>query len=123
MVEECRYRERGAGQMRKRNRRAEARVELMTGSTGNIEAVARAACAKSLGHDGKSKQQLATDVEMYWHVVAAYLEAGAVDETGRETRDLNWDEKQDLIDDWVRRHPESAAAWRKARFGSPQPRT
>ena len=123
MVEECLYRERGAGQMREPDRGAEAKVELMTGQTSNIEAVARATCAKTLGHDGKSEQKLASDVEMYWHVVAAYLEAGAIDESGKETRDLNWDEKQDLIDDWVRRHPKSAAVWRTARFGSPLPRT
>ena len=98
-------------------------VELMTGPTNNIEAVARAVCAKSLGHDGKSEERLATDVEMYWHVVAAYLEAGAMDETGQEIGDLSWDEKLDITGDWLRRHPESAAAWRKARFGSPLPRT
>ena len=95
----------------------------MAGSTDNIEVVACAVCAKSLGHDGKSEQQLSTDVEMYWHVVAAYLEAGVMDESGRETGDLSWDEKQDITGDWVRRHPESAAAWRMARFGSRHPRT
>ena len=67
----------------------------MTGPTDNIEVVARAVCAKSLAHDGQSDEQLATDVEMYWHVVASYLEAGAMDETGREIGDLSWDEKAD----------------------------
>ena len=48
----------------------------MAGSTENIEAVTRAVFAKSLAHDGKSDEQLAADVEIYWHVVASYLEAG-----------------------------------------------
>ncbi len=95
----------------------------MAGSTDNIEAVARAVCAKSLAHDGKSDEQLATDVEMYWHVVASYLEAGVMDEAGREIGNLSWDEKLDVTADWLRRHPETAAAWRKARYGSPLPRT
>ena len=95
----------------------------MTGPTDNIEAVARAVCAKSLAHDGQRNDQLTRDVEMYWHVVASYLEAGVMDETGREIGDLSWDEKADITVDWVRRHPESAAAWRNARCEPPLPRT
>ena len=73
--------------------------------------------------NGQNDGQLATDVEMYWHVVASYLEAGAMDETGREIGDLSWDRKGGHHTvDWVRRHPESAAAWRNARCGSPLPR-
>ena len=94
----------------------------MTGSTDNIEAVARDVCAKCLAHDGGSEEELATDVEMYWHVVAAYLEAGVMDESGGEIGDLSWDEKLDITRDWLRRHPESAAVWRMARFGSSLPR-
>ncbi len=90
----------------------------MAGPTGNIEAVARAVCAKRLAHDGKTEEQLATDVEMYRHVVASYLEAGVIDESGREVRDLSWDEKLDITGDWLGRLPESAAAWRNARCGS-----
>ncbi len=45
----------------------------MAGSTDNIEAVAHVVCAKSLGHDGKSEEQLAAAVDVYWHVVATYL--------------------------------------------------
>ena len=57
------------------------------GSTDDIKAVARGVCAKTLAHGGKSEEELATDVEMYWHVVAAYLEAGLTDEPGREIGD------------------------------------
>ena len=95
----------------------------MAGSTDNIKAVARAVCAKTLRHDGKSEEQLAVDVEMYWRVVAAYLEAGVMDESGRKIGDLSWDEKLDITGGWLRPHPGSAAAWWTARFGSPHPRT
>ena len=50
----------------------------MTGSTENIEAVARAICPKVLGQDGKSEETLADEVDMFWHVVAAELEAGTL---------------------------------------------
>ena len=95
----------------------------MAGPTDNIEAIARAVCQKSLAHQGKSEEELAAEVEMYWHVVASYLEAGVMDESGREIGELSWDEKLDITGDWLRRHPETAAAWRMARFGSPLPRT
>ncbi len=72
---------------------------------------------------GKREEQLATDAEMYWHVGATYLEAGVMDESGREIGGLSWVEKLDITGDWLRRHPESSATWRKARYGSPLPRT
>ena len=43
----------------------------MSGSTDNIEGVARAICAKVLARDGKSDEKLTAEVDMYWHVVAA----------------------------------------------------
>ena len=48
----------------------------------NIEAVARAIAAKQLGHDGISEEKLAADVDMWWHLIAAELECGVIDETG-----------------------------------------
>ena len=54
----------------------------MSGSTANIEAVARAICANVLGGEETSDEPLADDVEMYWLVVAAEFEAGLIDETG-----------------------------------------
>ena len=59
----------------------------MGGSTDNFKAAARGVCAKSLAHGGKSEEELATDMEVYWHVVAANLEAGLTDESGREIGD------------------------------------
>ena len=48
----------------------------------NIEAVARAVCAKMLAHDGVTEEQLAADVDMWWRLVAAELECGVIDESG-----------------------------------------
>ena len=42
-----------------------------------------------------------------------------MDESGREIGEWSWDEKLDITDDWPRRDPEAAAAWRMARFGAP----
>ena len=35
-----------------------------------------------LAHDGVTEEQLAVDVDMWWHQVAAELECGVIDETG-----------------------------------------
>ena len=82
----------------------------IAGSTDNIEAVARAERAKGLAHNDKSEEKPATDVEMYGHVVAAHLEAGVMDESGRQIGEFSWDQKLDIIGDWLRRYPESGAA-------------
>ena len=89
----------------------------------NIEAVARAICAKKLAHDGKSEGTIAADVDMWWHMVAVELEAGVIDETGEVVGgELDWKLKMDGYRDWMRRHPESRAVWETARYGAPLPR-
>ena len=47
----------------------------MCGSTENIETVARAICAMELTLNGKREETLAAEVDVYWHIVAAELEA------------------------------------------------
>ena len=96
--------------------------DVMSGSTANIEAVARAVCARVLGGEDTSDGALAADVEMYWHVVAAELEAGLIDETGEYVGELDWTRKMQAYRDWMRRHPESREAWEVARYGAPLPR-
>ncbi len=81
----------------------------------NLKAVARALCAKTLAHDSISEEQLAADVDMWWHRVAADLESGIIDETD-DDRNLA------AYRDWMRRHPASRAVWETARFGAPLPR-
>ena len=94
----------------------------MAGSTKNIEGVARVVCAKVLARDGKSDQKLATEVDIYWHIVAAELEFGIVDETGEYVGELDWTKKMDAYRGWMRRHPESRAVWETVRFGAALPR-
>ena len=94
----------------------------MSGLTENIEAVARAVCAKVLAGYDESEEKLAGEGEKYWHIVAAELEAGIIDETGEYVGALDWTRKMDAYRDWMRRHPESRAAWETARFGAPLPR-
>ena len=89
----------------------------------NIQAVARALCAKMLAHDGVTEEQLAADVDMWWRQVAAELECGVIDETGEYAGgEIDWKRKMDGYRDWMLRHPRSRAVWETARFGSPLPR-
>ena len=53
-------------------------MSVMTSWSDNIEAVARALCAKRLARDDWSEEILAAKVDMWWHLVAAELEAGVV---------------------------------------------
>ena len=94
----------------------------MSGSTENIEAIARAVSARVYSRDGRSDEQLTADIEMFWHVVASELEAGILDETGQYVRELDWPQRMEVYRDWMRRHPESREAWETARFGGPLPR-
>ena len=59
-----------------------------------MEAVARAICSKQLVRDGKSEETFGSEVDMYWHIVAAELEAGIIDETGAVVGgEMNWKRK------------------------------
>ena len=98
-------------------------MRVMTSWTNNIEVVARAICAKRLERDEWSEERLAFEVDMFWHLVAAELEAGVVDETGEFVGgELAWKRKMEGYRDWMRRHPESRAVWETARYGAPLPR-
>ncbi|MGA9767216.1 MAG: hypothetical protein WBQ49_21445 [Rhodomicrobium sp.] len=44
--------------------------------TSNIEPLARAICERDLRRAGTPEINLATDVDRYWHCVAAQIEAG-----------------------------------------------
>ena len=89
----------------------------------NLEAVARALCAKKLAHDGISEEQLAADVDMWWHCVAAELESGVIDETGEYVGgEFGHERNLAAYRDWMDRHPASRAVWETARFGAPLPR-
>lgn len=69
----------------------------------NIEAVARDICAKQLSRHGDT----ATNVDRYWHCVAAELEAGLIDDSGYPVPEPDFDKGLEAYRDWCRRHPES----------------
>ncbi len=75
----------------------------------NIEAVARDICSRQLSRHGAFGAKLATDVDRFWHCVAAELEAGQIDDIGDRLPSLNLDERLEAYRDWCRRHPESLA--------------
>ena len=75
----------------------------MSGSIENIEAVVGAICAKVLTRNEKRDEPLAAKVDMYWHIVAAALAAGIIDETGVYVGELDWTRKMDVYCDWMRR--------------------
>ena len=78
----------------------------MASWSDNIEAVARAVTAKRLAHDGISEEQLAVDVDMWWHLTAAELECRVIDETGEYVGgEIDWKRKMEGYRDWMRRHP------------------
>ena len=63
------------------------------------------------------------DVAMWWHLTAAELECGVIDETVEYVGgEIDWKRKMDGYRDWMRHHPESRAVWETARFGAPLPR-
>ena len=69
----------------------------------NLEAVARALWAKKLAHDGISEEQLAADVDMWWHRVAADLECGNIDETGEYVGgEIDHERNLAAYRDWMR---------------------
>ena len=84
----------------------------MASWSDNIEAVARAITAKRLAHDGISEEQLAADVDMWWHACAAELKCGVIDETGDYVGGkLHRERALAGYRDWMDRHPASRAVW------------
>ena len=61
----------------------------------------------------KSEEQLAHEIDMYWHIVAAELEAGIRDESGGIRGEIDWKRRMASYRDWMRRHPESLVVWEK----------
>jgi hypothetical protein len=79
----------------------------MLSSTSNIEAVARDICSKQLSRHADSGADLATDVDRYWHCVAAELEAGLIGDGGIPMPGQDFRDGLEAYSDWCRRHPES----------------
>ena len=79
----------------------------MASSTSNIEVVARDICVKQLSRHTRPSADLAADVDLYWHCVAAELEAGLIDDTGDPVPGIGFDAGLAAYRDWCSRHPES----------------
>lgn len=77
----------------------------MMAPPSNIEAVAREICARLYARHGASGPPMDADVERHWHVVAAQLEAGLIDETGADIAPFDVDRELDAYRDWRARHP------------------
>ena len=76
------------------------------GDWENIETVARDLCERELRAGGNSEDALAAAVDRYWHCVAAEIEAGLIDETGKRLRPFDGDRDLEAYRDWRRRHPD-----------------
>ena len=71
----------------------------------NLEIVAREICGRRLSAAGTPVHELPAAVDRYWHCVAAELEAGSIDETGRLLRPFDFDADLAAYRDWCARHP------------------
>ena len=75
----------------------------------NIEAVARDICSRQLSRHGAFGAKLATDVDRFWHCVAAELEAGQIGDAANLMPKPSLEDRLEAYRDWCRRHPESLA--------------
>lgn len=82
----------------------------MKSHMSNIEAVSRSICERIYHQTfGDDPGSLMVQVDRHWHCVAAELEAGLIDETGRPCRDYDFDEGFAAYRDWRARHPDYEA--------------
>jgi hypothetical protein len=68
--------------------------------------VARAICARLYARHWPPGPGTDADVERLWHIVAAHLEAGVIDETGAAIVPLDVDREVAAVRDWRARHPD-----------------
>jgi len=80
----------------------------MGGPRSNIETVARAICAREHARPRPAGPGFDSDVERFWPVVAAQLEAGLIDGEGRRRAPPDHDRELDAYRDWRSRHPDHA---------------
>ena len=78
----------------------------MSGNRSNIEIAARDICARLYARHWPSGPELDADIDRHWHIVAAQLEAGLIDETGAELVPPDLDREMVAVRDWRARHPD-----------------
>ena len=75
---------------------------VMATWSDNIEAVARAVCRMRLAYYGVTEQQLAADMYMRWHLAAAEMECGVIDDSVEYySGEIDWKRKMDGYRDWL----------------------
>lgn len=79
----------------------------------NIEIVSREICARLYGRHWRARPKLDADINRHWHIVAALLEAGLVDETGADLLPFDADQQTAAIREWRARHPDYVVPPRK----------
>jgi hypothetical protein len=75
---------------------------------GNVEAVARAICSRQYARHWPAAQETDAAIERHWHVVAALLEAGLIDESGTPAAPFDLEREVAAYRDWRARHPDYA---------------
>ena len=78
----------------------------MPKNRSNLQPVARDICARLYGLQGVPGAAMNADVDRHWHVVAAQLEAGLIDETGAQIAPFDFDRELEAYRDWRARHSE-----------------
>jgi hypothetical protein len=80
----------------------------MNASPGDVEAVARGICARQYAEHFPSAPATDAAIDRHWHVVAALLEAGLIDESGTLTEPFDLEREVAAYRDWRARHPDYA---------------
>lgn len=78
----------------------------MPESWANIEPIARAVCARLYAVHSSAGASLDATIDRHWHVVAARIEAGLIDDDGNDILPVDTERELDAYRDWRARHPE-----------------
>lgn len=86
----------------------------MSPARSNIEIVSREICARLYGRHWQPGPELDADIDRHWHIVAALLEAGLMDETGVDMVPFDADQQTAAVREWRARHPDYVIPPRKS---------
>lgn len=78
----------------------------MAASWANIEPIARAICARLYAVHFSAGADLDAAIQRHWHVVAARIEGGLIDDNGHDILPVDTERELDAYRDWRARHPE-----------------
>lgn len=78
----------------------------MKGASRNIEVVAREICTRLYARHWPRGPELEADVDRHWHIVAAQLEAGLIDEMSSDIVAHDFDQEMAALRDWRAQHPD-----------------